>query len=316
MPTKKSTKNTKETKVEEKKAPETAKEEQKEESKNNWMLPVAIVIAGVIIGGAVLYSNSKNREVYNNNNNGNTQAANPSQANNPSGQPQQVVPSQPQPTQGSQGTERYVVLAKEMGFDEGKFRECMDNFDSSEVEADREYGGTVGANGTPTFFIGTKKDENTIEAITLIGAQPTERFNTVIEAILNSSNMQSALNSLPAELKQDRAGGELKLVNVGMDDDPKFGNDNAKVIIVEFSDYECPFCKRYYETTYNDLKNKYINDGLVQYVYRDLPLPFHEPIATEEAVAANCAREQGGDEAYFRYHDEIFTRTGSNKAGI
>ncbi len=101
-----------------------------------------------------------------------------------------------------------------------------------------------------------------------------------------------------------------------VDDDPVLGNADAPITIVEFSDYECPFCKRHFTQTLPQLKKDYIDTGKVKLVYRDLPLSFHDPMATTEAIAANCAREQGGDETYFKYHDELFKRTTSNGNGL
>ncbi len=105
-------------------------------------------------------------------------------------------------------------------------------------------------------------------------------------------------------------------VKVTLDDDPVMGDKNAPVTLVEFSDYECPFCKRHFDQTLPQLKKDYIDTGKVKVVYRDFPLSFHDPMATTEAIAANCAREQGGDTAYFKFHDEIFKRTTSNGNGL
>jgi len=101
-----------------------------------------------------------------------------------------------------------------------------------------------------------------------------------------------------------------------VDDDPVLGDKNAPITIIEFSDYECPFCKRHFDQTLPQLVKEYIDTGKAKLVFRDLPLPFHDPMATKEAIAANCAREQGGDTKYFEYHDEIFTRTSSNGNGL
>lgn len=105
-------------------------------------------------------------------------------------------------------------------------------------------------------------------------------------------------------------------VKVSIDDDPILGDKNAKVTLIEFSDYECPFCKRHFDQTLPQLKKDYIDTGKVKLVYRDFPLSFHDPMATTEAMAANCAKEQGGDDTYFKYHDEIFKRTTSNGNGL
>ncbi len=105
-------------------------------------------------------------------------------------------------------------------------------------------------------------------------------------------------------------------VKVSIDDDPVLGDKNAPVTVIEFSDYECPFCKRHFDQTYSTLKKDYIDTGKVKLVFRDYPLSFHDPMATTEAIAANCAREQGGDSAYFKFHDAIFTKTTSNGNGL
>jgi protein-disulfide isomerase len=108
-------------------------------------------------------------------------------------------------------------------------------------------------------------------------------------------------------------GGE---VQVSVDDDPGLGDPSAPLTMVEFSDYECPFCKSFFEETLPKIKEQYIDTGKLRFVYRDLPLSFHEPAASKEALAANCARDQKGDDGYFLYHDEIFARTTSNGEGM
>ncbi len=92
-----------------------------------------------------------------------------------------------------------------------------------------------------------------------------------------------------------------------LDDDPVLGDDDAPVTIVEFSDYECPFCARFYQQTLQQIKSEYITTGKVKLVYRDFPLSFH-PQAIPAAIAANCAGEQG---KYYQYHDKIFTDGGA-----
>jgi len=102
---------------------------------------------------------------------------------------------------------------------------------------------------------------------------------------------------------------------VSVDNDPVLGEKNAKVTLIDFTDYECPFCKRYFDDTFVQIKKDYIDTGKIKYVVRDLPLSFHAN-AHKEAQAAECAREQGGDEVYYKYHDEIFKRTTSNGTGL
>ncbi|MBI5804161.1 DsbA family protein [Candidatus Pacearchaeota archaeon] len=93
---------------------------------------------------------------------------------------------------------------------------------------------------------------------------------------------------------------------ISEDDDPVLGDKNAPVTIIEFSDYQCPFCRQFWTDTLPTLKEEYIDTGKVKLVYRDFPLSSIHPAATPAAEAANCAREIGGDVAYYKYHDKIF----------
>jgi len=92
-------------------------------------------------------------------------------------------------------------------------------------------------------------------------------------------------------------------VAVSVDDDPVIGNANAKVTVIEFSDFQCPFCRKFWEDTFHQLKKDYIDTGKIKFVYRDFPLPFH-PAAQPSAEAAECAHEQG---KFWEYHDKMFT---------
>ncbi len=100
------------------------------------------------------------------------------------------------------------------------------------------------------------------------------------------------------------------------DDDAILGDPDAPVTMVEFSDYECPFCKRHATQTLPLIQEKYIETGQLKMVFRDFPLGFHDPLATEQAMAAECVREQTDDETYFAYHDLIFETTNSNGRGM
>ncbi len=87
-----------------------------------------------------------------------------------------------------------------------------------------------------------------------------------------------------------------------MDDDAVKGDPDAPVTIVEFSDYECPFCERFYSETFGQIDQEYIQTGKVKFVYRDFPLNFHQN-AQKAAEAAECAGEQ---DQYFEMHNLLF----------
>jgi len=128
-----------------------------------------------------------------------------------------------------------------------------------------------------------------------------------------SSTTQTA--QAPTQPTQQAPQAPTGPVKVEVSDAPVLGDKNAKLTLIEFSDYECPFCKRSYDQLLPDLKKNYIDTGKLKLVYRNLPLPFHQN-AHKEAEAALCARDQGGDLVYFKFHDQIFTKTTSNGTGL
>lgn len=86
------------------------------------------------------------------------------------------------------------------------------------------------------------------------------------------------------------------------DDDPTLGSEDAAVTIVEFSDYQCPYCQRYHLETFSQIMEVYGDQ--IRYVYKDLPLTSIHPDALPAAVAAHCADAQG---AFWEYHTMLFS---------
>lgn len=90
------------------------------------------------------------------------------------------------------------------------------------------------------------------------------------------------------------------------------GNIDAPVKIVAFSDFECPFCKRFHETM-NDIMEKYGSNGDVAFVFRQFPLDTLHPVkARAVAVASECANELGGNDAFWQFSDRYFELTLTN----
>lgn len=88
------------------------------------------------------------------------------------------------------------------------------------------------------------------------------------------------------------------------DDDPILGDKNAKVSIVEFSDFQCPFCARVASGAITEFKNSdYFKDGKVNLIYKDFPLTSIHPFAQKAAEAAQCANDQ---DKFWEYHDTLF----------
>ncbi|MBS3150821.1 DsbA family protein [Candidatus Woesearchaeota archaeon] len=93
-----------------------------------------------------------------------------------------------------------------------------------------------------------------------------------------------------------------------VDDDPVLGNKNAPLTIVEFSDFQCSFCARFRQQTFDQIKKEYVDAGKVKFVYRDFPLSSIHPMAQKAAEAAECADDQG---KFWEYHDVIFEKQAS-----
>jgi protein-disulfide isomerase len=94
---------------------------------------------------------------------------------------------------------------------------------------------------------------------------------------------------------------EIVRYDVPVDDDPYYGPENAPITIIEFSDYECPFCRKWHVEVYSRLVETY--PGQIKFVYRDFPLTNIHPDAFPAAEAASCAGDQG---VYWPYHELLF----------
>lgn len=112
----------------------------------------------------------------------------------------------------------------------------------------------------------------------------------------------SAGGQSPAAAQATSAGEQqVTRYDVPVDDDPSLGPENAAITIIEFSDFECPFCTRWHAEVWSRIQQAYPTQ--VRLVYRDFPLSSIHSSAIPAAEAANCAGEQG---AYWEYHDRLF----------
>ncbi len=179
------------------------------------------------------------------------------------------------------------------------------------VDGDLALAKKLGAVGTPTFFV---------NGVRIVGAQPADQFRAVIDAVL--AQAQEALdkgaprdrlyaitstfnfaNEPKEEESSDEAPEDTKTVwKVPVGQSPVRGAPTALVTIVEFADFQCPFCKKV-EETLRQIRTKYGAD--VRFVWKNEPLPFH-PRAEPAAEVAYEARAQKGDAGFWDAHDRIF----------
>lgn len=169
----------------------------------------------------------------------------------------------------------------------------------------------AGSHKVGSFFSRVSPDAWIIAAAIIIGSL------FVVAATMPFDGMNDKKNGAMEE-EMEEAPEPAKMEGVTtIDNDPVLGDPkSAKVAIVEFSDFECPFCKKFHEETYQQIVDKYVTPGQVAWVSRDLPLPFHDPMATTAAGIANCVYDQKGSQAYFALMQEMYKNTQTNGKGV
>ena len=107
--------------------------------------------------------------------------------------------------------------------------------------------------------------------------------------------------NIPMPQAKDLEPGSKVVSGVTAGHNEVMGNKNAKVLMVEFSDFQCPFSKRFYQGVFPQIEKEYIKNGKVKFAYRNFPLMFH-PLARPAAMACECAGEQG---KYWQMFDKL-----------
>lgn len=122
---------------------------------------------------------------------------------------------------------------------------------------------------------------------------------------ITQKDLDEAVAKLELKILQNQlpTNQQKQPLKISIDDDPVRGNTDAPITIIEFSDFQCPFCARFHVQTLPLLLENYIDTGKVKLVYRDFPIQNIHPNAMPAAVAAECADEQG---KYWEYHDKLF----------
>ena len=188
-------------------------------------------------------------------------------------------------------------MAKTLNLDTSKFNKCLDNGDKkSAVAAQEAYGASLGVQGTPGFFINGRF---------LAGAFPFQFFKEIIDKELAGTGSANC-GDYSADLQKYCSDPQNKAFDpvpkqIDVSDTPVTGSANAKITIVEFSDFQCPFCIRAYPTV-EQVLSQY--KGQVKLYYKQFPLTQIHPFAQKAAEASLCAVDQG---KFWEFYNKVFT---------
>ena len=122
---------------------------------------------------------------------------------------------------------------------------------------------------------------------------------------ISEEDIEQAIAKLELKILQNQLSTEQLIlpVKISVDNDPIIGNPDAPITIIEFSDFQCPFCARFHVQTLPLILEEYIDEGKVNLVFRDFPIQSIHPNAFPASVAAECANEQG---KFREMHDKLF----------
>lgn len=142
-----------------------------------------------------------------------------------------------------------------------------------------------------------------------------QRVEAAIEKYVQKKQAeQQAAQAKSADQEVEQSKEKAKAVApVSKTNDHIYGNPDAQISLVEYSDFQCPFCKRFHPTAKQIVDS---SNGEVNWIYRNFPLEGHEPEATQQALAAECVAELAGNDAYWQYADILFSKGTSDVKGM
>ncbi len=193
--------------------------------------------------------------------------------------------------------EHFKSLAAEIKLDAAAFGQCLDDNRFAEAVAkDAAAAAAAGLSGTPSFQLAGSVIE---------GAVPFEEFKTSLDTVIAGGSLPTAPPPTPTP---EMVEIDSPTYDFELGDAPVLGQADAPVTIVEFSDFQCPYCAQFAGETHPALKKDFIESGRVRLIWQDFPLSQIHPQAEAAAEAARCARDQGGDQAFWTMHDALFAR--------
>lgn len=211
------------------------------------------------------------------------------------GTPPPSAPTAQQPSAPTKSVnERIVQYASEVGISKSEIESCIEkNGDAFAdlINADMSGGQAAGVSGTPGNVL---YDMRSKKGRVVSGARPFASFKSNLDEMLADQNaaisdpsVQAAKAVPPIDFKKDHI----------------LGDRNAPIAIIEYSDYQCPFCHAVHPT-YKQIMKEY--DGKVMWVYRHFPLSFH-PEAMPLAIASECVASLKGNDAFWAFSDKVMS---------
>lgn len=201
----------------------------------------------------------------------------------------------------------FANLATTVGADMDQYKACIDSGEKAAIVQERVQDAlTKGFTGTPSFqFV----REATAEVFPLVGAQPYEQFSTMIDTLIAGGTPQTEAaaqgdgnNEIPFWATADGLKPNADRPEQTVAGDFYRGNPDAKVVVIEFSDFQCPFCRKHTLETQPALDEKFVDTGEIMWVFKHFPLNIH-PQAPAAGAAAECAADQN---QFWAMHDLLF----------
>jgi protein-disulfide isomerase len=206
----------------------------------------------------------------------------------------------------SDPTDVLARIAGDVGADLAAYKACMAaGRHKAEIERSVAAGQALGFSGTPSFqFV----HEESGETYTLIGAQPVDTFVQWLDALAageappQEEKAETERPELPYWASAEGLAPDPDRPGFTLAGDPYKGNPEAKLVVVEFADFQCDSCQRHSLETQPVVDEQFVETGEIMWVFKPLPLRIHAHAPTA-AVAAECAADQG---QFWEMHDLLF----------
>lgn len=253
---------------------------------NTWIIAGAVIFAGLLIAGGIFFGG---QDGTSNGSDGDTAAS----------------------------SDGVIAAAEAAGVNSDALQSCLDSTDfRSDVEEDVNNANAAGGAGTPFSVLAVNdpvsqatQDEITglIESIefsedgrrlSISGAMPYAPMTQIIDLILEDAESDAV----------DSATSDDIAINPVDEDDHIRGDLDAEIVLVEYSDFLCPFCGQFHDTM-KQIVDTYEADQ-VAWVYRQFPIPQLHPEAPRYSQASECIADIEGNEAFWDYADEVFASQG------